>query len=135
MRFEKLRPFVWPLLIDVVLPALERNRCGEQYKRGQASQSLDESWAAVWREVLGDFQRYRQIEDTPESKGFRQVKRLEAFLRNLQKTSVHVLAVNPKYLLHAEFPKNGQPASVATADIYYAVCRKEPQHEGNNDFR
>jgi len=31
-----------------------------------------------------------------------------------------MLAVDAKYLVHAEFPKNSQPSSVATPDINYA---------------
>jgi hypothetical protein len=64
MLFKERSPLVRPLLVDVVFPALEWNRCGEQDKGGQSSQSLNEGGRAVWRKVLSNFQRYCQVKGT-----------------------------------------------------------------------
>src|SRR5438445_586750 len=98
---EKFHPFVRPLLVDVMNPALKRNRCGEQNSRGKFCQAPHKDLGAFRGKMFSDLQRNRQVEFTLNLKRDRQVASLETFMWNLQGFTIDVVTIEADYFTHA----------------------------------
>src|SRR2546425_2970938 len=131
---EQLCPFLRPLLVDVVVSTLMRDSRRKQNRWGCSGKGLHKGRGRFGRQMLGHLQRYGQVKDAPKFKGLAQAERPEMFLRNLKEGSINIVAVNPKNVYYAEFPKDSEPASLAATDIHDTTYGEQLQHDRHDNL-
>ena len=108
---------VRPLLVDVVMAALKRNRRRKKHHRSEGRKIGDETLGARRGKMFGNLERKRQVEFPLDLEGLLEVGATEALARNLQLVLIDPDTVQPEDVFDPVFAKNRQPRATAAADI------------------
>lgn len=115
---EKSGPVVWPLFIEVVGAALERDGGGEEDDGAGASERLDEGGGGGGFKVFGDFKGDGEVVSLGSSEGLVEVMAFEVSGRDLEDTGGEdIVAVETEDIGGAVLLKLMQPGAGAAAEF------------------
>jgi len=131
---EAVRPILRPLLVDVVVAALEGNGCGKKNDLREADERLDECICGFGRKVIGHFQRNRQIEGSPKLDRLLQIADAKIILGNVQRFIARIGVYSDNFLYSVRM-KNLKPSAVRTSEIHCGFRFDQVHHVRHNLIR
>ncbi len=131
---EPVAPVVRPLLVDVMSPALPRDRRREEDDRGEPDQAGDKIVGMARLEMLGDLERHGEIKTSLQMDRSGQIVRPKTSRWDLQHGAVDPAAVEPEHIGDAERAPARQPSSDPAADIDDACRLDDGLDDGQDDI-
>ena len=131
MPLEALRPVVGPLLVQMVLPALVRDRRREEDGWAQPDEGLDENVAGLGREVLADLQAHDEVELPIQPQRHGEVVKEEPLLRDPKRLRGRV-PVDPEVVVNAQPGGLRQPDAGSATDVGDRVRLKRLHKQGQD---
>ena len=132
---ESLAPVIEKLLIDVMMPPLERNGSGEENYLGMQNERSHKRVGGGWGQMFRHFDRDHQIESSRQVEGLFHVHGNDLPGGNLGELAIEPGAFDSNDLARAELLRNREPGTNPTANIEYGLGRIVLEKPREDEFR